>query len=134
MWRRRDSLKQNDIQVFLFTFDRLELAQEYAAESEWDWPLLLDRERQIYDQYTKGRGSFAAIAGPISIYKYVKLLLAGQKLQKGGEDYFQLGGDVIIGSDRKIQMHHISQDPHDRPDIDQVLSQLKPTYPEKDER
>ena len=126
LWHHRELIERNKIQVIVITFDHHELADQYAKQAEWTWPLLLDRDRQTYETYTKGPASLAALAGPTSIFKYLKLIWGGQKLQKGGEDYFQLGGDVIIDPENMIRLHHLSRNPHDRPKVRDVLHQLFP--------
>lgn len=124
LWHHRDLIEQHQIQVVVISFDRLELAAEYVKQSAWTWPLLLDRDRAIYNTYTQGRASLLALAGPTSIFKYLKLLGQGQKLQKGGEDYFQLGGDVLIDPENVIRLHSVSRNPHDRPRVLQVLDKF----------
>lgn len=128
LWHHRETIKRHNIQVYIVTFDQRELASEYDSESKWNWPILLDRERKTYKKYTKGRASLAALAGPISMFKYLNLLWKGQRLQKGGEDYFQLGGDILIDTEKTIRLHHVSQNPHDRPKVKKVLEDLFPNH------
>ena len=97
------------------------MAKAYAAETQLEWPLLLDRDRHLYAAYGMGQGSWWALLNPVAIAGYVRLLITGTKLGKPGEDVRQMGGDILIDPDGIVRLHHVSSNPHDRPSVRQLL-------------
>ena len=108
--------------VYIITFDSESLAKAYVQQTKLPWPLLIDSERSVYDAYRMSRGSWWAIMNPASIWGYIKLMLTGRMPGKSGKDFKQLGGDVLIDSNGVVQLHHVSQSPHDRPSVESLLA------------
>ncbi len=121
LWRCEQELRKRNIFVYVVTFDDVEMAQDYENQSPWTWPLLLDPDLELYRRFSRGHASWWALAGPVSIVKYVRWLINGSKLQKVGKDIFQLGADVVANPDGEVVFHNLSKDPHDRPDVQSVL-------------
>ena len=111
--------------VRIVTFDDDFMAKLYVKQTELEWPLLLDVDRQLYRGYHMEVGSWWSILNPVSIAKYVGLLLRGQRLQKSGSDYRQLGGDILVDAAGIVRLHHVSQNPHDRPAVDELLAVIR---------
>ena len=101
------------------------MARAYVEQTGLEWPLLIDRERKLYQAFQMERGSWWAIANPVSIWRYVALMLRGRKLQKSGEDYRQMGGNVLLDPDGNIRLHHVSHHPHDRPEVREILKRFQ---------
>jgi len=97
------------------------MARSYVEQTNLKWPLLIDESKDLYRAYSMERGSWWSIVGPVSIWKYVTLLLRGRKLQKSGSDYQQLGGDILIDPSGVVRMHYVSSNPHDRPSPESIL-------------
>ena len=116
--QRLDELK---IQAKIVAFDNDFMAKSYAAEMHLEWPLLLDRDRKLYAAYGMSKGSWWAIYNPVSVVRYIWLILSGTKPGKPGEDWRQMGGDVLIDPSGIVRLHHVSSDPHDRPSVAQLL-------------
>ena len=106
----------------MVTFDTGVLVQNYVKLADWDWPLLIDHERKLYDAYSMQRGSWWSIYNPWSICEYLKLVATGNLPGKPGDDQRQFGGDVLIDPQHDVRMHFTSQSPHDRPSPDSILS------------
>ena len=116
-----EELAKRNVGVRIVTFDADFMALAYVKQTNCPWPLLIDADKKLYAGYSMTRGSWWSIVGPRSIWKYIRLMLKGQKLQKPGSDHQQLGGDVLVDPDGVIRLHFISNDPHDRPTIESIL-------------
>ncbi|GIW98275.1 MAG: hypothetical protein KatS3mg111_1608 [Pirellulaceae bacterium] len=125
--RAENELNRVGLKVFVITFDDSVLARNYVASTGLPWPLLIDRQRQAYRAYGMERASWWQLYHPGSLLRYLKLLALGQRPGRPGEDWHQLGGDVLIDPQGIVRLHHVSQDPHDRPSVDQILAALKKT-------
>ena len=58
---------------------------------------------------------------------YAEQLLAGRQLHPmaDNDDPHQLGGDVVVTSDRKLSMIYRSKFPLDRPSVNELISNAK---------
>ena len=115
--QKQERLDELNIDVKLVAFDDDFMAKAYVAETKLDWPLLLDRDRTLYAAYGVSRGSWWAIYNAVSIAHYIWLMLRGVKPGKPGEDWRQMGGDVLIDPDGIVRLHFVISNPHDRPSI-----------------
>lgn len=104
------------------TFDVGPLVQNYVANAEWDWPLLIDSDRELYRHYSMGRGGWWSIYGPASIWNYIALMAKGRTPGKPGSDFRQFGGDILVDPKGIVRYHHVSTSPHDRPEVDEILA------------
>ena len=111
-----------NIQVLVVSFDSKSFARQYAQETHLKWPLLLNHDLSLYHAYDMVRGSWWSIYNPLSIARYLALMIRGKKPGKPGKDWRQLGGDVLIDPDRIVRLHHVSEHPHDRPSVDSILT------------
>ncbi len=114
-------LEQLGVDVKVVTFDADYMALDYIQRTSLKWPLLLDSDQELYRAYGMERGGWWAIYNPIVIWGYLKLIFQGRLPGKPGRDWRQLGGDVIVDPTGIIRLHHISANPHDRPDIKSML-------------
>ena len=117
-----DQLNALRVEVKIVVFDDDVMAKMYAAETNLKWPLLLDSDRQLYTSYGISRGSWLSIYNPVSIAKYIGLILTGRRPSKPGQDWRQMGGDILIDPQGIVRLHHISRGPHDRPTIQEILA------------
>ena len=119
------ALRELGVAVSVVTFDNDFMADSYVRQTGMEWPLLIDQDRKLYKAYGMERGSWGKIAGPLSIWRYLKLMFRGRRLQKPGSDYRQLGGDVLIDPQGRVRLHHISDNPHDRPTVEAILDVVR---------
>lgn len=89
-------------------------------DTDLQWPLIFDTQRLLYKAYGFERGSWWSILSPKSIWSYLKLIFAGQRVGESGSDLRQLGGEVLIDPQGNVRLQHASSGPHDRSSIDQI--------------
>jgi len=118
---RQSDLKARGIRTILVSFTPAEKAAWWLAANPAPFPMVFDPQRRVYEQLGLGRTwwrSFHPRAWPT----YLRLLRAGMRLRKPVADPFQLGGDFLIASDGKLLLARASEDPADRPSVDDILS------------
>ena len=118
-------LNRLDVRAKIITFDDDVMALAYQKEMDLPWPLLSDPEQALYFAYGMTRGSWWAIYGMHSVWKYLKLMLRGRGPGKPGKNWRQLGGDILIDPEGIVRIHHTSTDPHDRPKVDWLLATIE---------
>lgn len=121
----QSTLNELGVLVKIISFDANALALAYIKEVNLPWPLLVDSERLLYQAYGMTHASWWDVYGLTSILKYLKLMFRGFFPGKPGEDWKQLGGDVLIDPSGIVRQIHISHSPHDRPDIETFLRAIQ---------
>ena len=121
MRQEKDQFEASGIEVKIVSFDSPKRAKSYVKEMSLSWPLLLDEEMALYKAYGFEKGSFAKLMGPITVLKYIKLILLGHA-GKPGKDIRQMGGNVLIDPSGTVRIHHASIQPHDRPTVAEIVS------------
>ena len=123
--QHQDDVESLGVAVVVVTFESPAIAENYARETAFPWPILLDGSRELYRAYSMGRGSRWAVFGPSSWWGYLKLLLRGRKLRLPTDDVHQLGGDVLIDPGGTVRLHHASRIPIDRPSVESLLEAVR---------
>jgi len=84
--------------VLLVAYDEpTQLAAKMLHDVELPYPLLLDRAKQAYAQWGMGRtGLTGAMLSPALNWRYLKLLVRGERFLGFAPDMFQLGGDFVV--------------------------------------
>lgn len=118
-------MEELGVKVYVVTFDDAEIAQAYVENNQLEWPLLIDAQRELYDEFGMGRASWWALLKPTSIWKYTLLWMRGTRPQKVGSDVHQMGGDVLVAPDGKVRLVYVSKEPHDRPSVDSILALVR---------
>ena len=119
--REQTRLDERKIEVKIVAFDDDVMAKAYAQQTNLPWPILLDRERELYAAYGMEKGSWWDVYNPVSVIRYIWLILRGRNVGKPGSDWFQMGGDVLIDPNGIVRLHHPSSNPHDRPSVKQLF-------------
>ena len=52
-------------------------------------------------------------------------MLRGVQPGKPGEDWRQMGGDVLIDPSGIVRLHFVSSDPHDRPSLEEIFATVE---------
>ncbi len=115
-----DELENLHTQVWLVSFGTSELGRAWLQETCSPFTLLLDPQREAYRAFGLER-SLLRSWRPKVWMEYARLLLSGRKWRGIQGDSGQLGGDFIIDTDGIFHMVHPSQDPTDRPPVEELL-------------
>ncbi|MBT8492864.1 MAG: hypothetical protein KJO07_07365 [Deltaproteobacteria bacterium] len=122
MRQSKSRLDDHDIAVVVVVFAGQDAARDYARETGTDWPIVVDSSRELYRQYGMGQAGFGQIWSLKTLKSYARLLLAGRRLRLArGQDTRQLGGDVLVDPNGRVQMCHVSTGPSDRPSVSSIL-------------
>lgn len=113
-----------NLAVLVVTFETMERARTYAADMQLPWPLLVDESRKLASGYGMHRGRAWDLYGPAAAWMYLKLMARGRWPKRPTGDVTQLGGDVLIGPDGKVLLHHVGNGPADRPAVADILGLL----------
>jgi peroxiredoxin len=122
--RERSRLEGLGAKVFVVTFDQLWRALEMAKSGEIPFPVLLDPERGVYSAYELER-SYRRSLHPRTLWFYFKKMLRGRGFSKITADPTQLGGDFLVDNEGIIRFVYYSEDPTDRPTVEQIISALE---------
>ena len=110
--------------MLLLSFGLESQALRWMQETDSPFSLLLDRERNVYHAYGLERSALKSWH-PKMFLRYARLLLKGWKLRPIQGDPNQLGGDFIIDGRGLLQYAHPSEDPADRPSVQELLEMVK---------
>jgi hypothetical protein len=130
--RQQDQLERASIDVLVVTFEEGESASRYVEETALPWPLLLDRDRELYAAYAMGRASRLDVWGPATWRAYAREIAAGARLRRSRSDLLQRGGDVLIDPDGVVVLHHVGNGPADRPPVERILAHARQRAPRDD--
>ena len=116
---QQSALIAQNAQVVLVCFGNMTGAQAWLAAQHITFPLLIDDTGQVYRAYGLGK-SWRGLLGPKALWYYLRR----GRLSKVRANPFQLGGDFIIDGAGVVRFAQRSQDPTDRPSVEQVLAAL----------
>ena len=99
----------------------------YLAHNSMPIPIFADPERRAYAAFELGRNTWGQIIRPGVIWRYLQHVVRGAKIRRvpEGEDALQTGGDFLIDANRKLLWANRSDDPTDRPSVDQLLRAVR---------
>lgn len=103
--------------------DQDQWARQWVEETCTAYPFLLDPERALYRSLGLDR-SLLRSWNPRTLWRYLRYALSGRGLKPIQGDSSQLGGDFVFGPDAVLRFAHRSQDPVDRPPVDDVIAAL----------
>lgn len=90
------------------------------------FPLLLDPEKASYRQWGLGETHLGgAMLSPSLNWRYLKLLLKGERFLGLAPNMFQLGGDFIVDAAGRIAAAHPMRNNGDHADVEQLLEELQ---------
>lgn len=120
----REQLAAVGATVVLVSFGSRQQALRLLEETEAPFRMLLDPERKVYQAYGLDR-SVVKVFHPKLFLLYFRLLLLGRKLLPVQGDPYQLGGDFIIDRHKIVRYAHPSDNPADRPTVQDLLAALR---------
>ncbi len=113
-----------DAAIAVVTFTPRERLEEYRRFLELPFPVLADPTRASYTTFGFVRGRVRDVWSLATIRQYIELLRQGRRLRRPTEDTLQLGGDVVIGRDRRIRFLARPAGPAERPPVDDLVAAL----------
>jgi alkyl-hydroperoxide reductase/thiol specific antioxidant family protein len=121
---RFDELRARGVHVVAISMSRPETLTRYRASRPLPFPIFADPERKVYAALGLGRTSWARFLRPGVIWRYLKMVAAGAKVRRvpEGEDALQTGGDFLVAADGRVLWEYRSDDPTDRPTVEQLLA------------
>jgi AhpC/TSA antioxidant enzyme len=128
---REEEFNKLNVKIVVVTFEVNVASQNYAEETSLTWPLIIDKNRELYRSYGMLSASFWDIWGPKTWLAYLKEIIKGQKLKKSEGDIMQRGGDVLIDPNGIVLMHHVGEGPADRPSVKMILKIIKEWHDEQ---
>ena len=127
MIERFSEVAEVDGVVVLVAYDRPGLvATKMMRGLEVPYTLVFDPDREAYRRWGMGRtGLFGAILSPALNWRYLKLLLSGERFLGFAPDMFQLGGDFILDRSQRITFAHRMRNNGDRAPVQILLDELR---------
>jgi alkyl hydroperoxide reductase subunit AhpC len=115
-----EELQSMGVVVALVSFGSQAQAQRWLEETSAPFPMLLDPDRAVYRAYGLQRSATKTMH-PKMFILYFQLLIKGRKLRPVQGDPYQLGGDFLIDCEGIIRFARPSDNPADRPTIEELL-------------
>jgi len=109
--------------VVVVTFGNVDLASKWKNETNCIYPVVSDVTRSLYSYYNL-TSSVRHTWDIRAQTWYGEQLCQGRKLHPmaDNDDPHQLGGNVIIDNEHKVQMIYRSKFPLDRPTVNEMLN------------
>jgi len=116
-----DWSRQN-VNIVIVAFEQPEFVRRYQKDSAVTWRMIADTQRQLYRLFGFERATFRQIINWKSLKGYLSLVFGKGRRVKlpTNQDYFQLGGDILIDPQGIIRLYHPSHSPEDRPTSTQI--------------
>lgn len=127
MIERKAEIDSLGAAVVLVAYDRPSLLQaKMLHHLTLPYPLLLDAEKKAYAAWGLGRtGLGGAMLSPSLNWRYLKLLLRGERFLGLAPDMFQLGGDFVVDRQGYLRFAHRMRNNGDRADVAILMDQLR---------
>ena len=126
MIERQEEVKKLGAAVVLVAYDEPSLlGAKMLRDVALPYPLVLDRTRDTYARWGMGRtGLRGAMLSPSLNWRYLKLLVKGERFLGFAPDMFQLGGDFVVDSQGTMVFAHRMKNNGDRADTATLFEEL----------
>lgn len=123
-WPEIQSLPANVVAV---AYDEASLLGAKALHDlDLPFPLVLDRTRAAYAAWGLGRTNlFGAMLSPSLNWRYLRLLIRGERFLGFAPDMFQLGGDFVVEPAGRIAFAHRMRNNGDRAPVSRLVDELR---------
>lgn len=102
------------------------LEQKMMHDLDNPFPLLLDPEKSSYRRWGLGKAGLTdSVLSPRLNWRYLKLLLRGERFLGTAPNMFQLGGDFIVDAAGRIAAAHPMRNNGDHIEVAQLLKELQ---------
>jgi len=124
---RRAEIKSIPANVVVVAYDEASLlGAKVLHELELPYPLVIDRSRSSYAAWGMGRTNlFGAMLSPSLNWRYLRLLLKGERFLGFAPDMFQLGGDFVLEPSGRILFAHRMRNNGDRASVSFLVDELR---------
>jgi len=124
---RRDELADIPAGVLLIAYDEPTLLEaKMLHDLTLPFPLALDSARTTYAQWGLGRTNLlGAMLSPSLNWRYLRLLLAGERFLGFAPDMFQLGGDFVVDGAGFIRFAHRMRNNGDRATVSELIAAVR---------
>jgi len=124
---RKDELADIPASVLLIAYDEPSLlGAKMLHDIALPFPLALDSARTAYAQWGLGRTNLlGAMLSPSLNWRYLRLLLAGERFLGFAPDMFQLGGDFVVDGAGHIRFAHRMRNNGDRASVSELITALR---------
>lgn len=127
----QEELEQLNVEVLIISFGTLPAVQIWLEETCSPFRVLLDPERSTYQAYEIER-SLRRSWNLRTIWHYAQLLTSGRRWRGIQGDSAQLGADFVVDPDGSLRLAHYSQDPTDRPHVEDLLALFRASKVEEE--
>ena len=126
MLERRAEIASIPAHVVVVAYDDASLlGAKMLHDLALPFPLLIDPARTAYAAWGMGRTHlFAAMLSPSLNWRYLRLLLKGERFLGFAPDMFQLGGDFVVGPSGLIVFAHRMRNNGDRTEVSRLVHEL----------
>lgn len=127
MIQKKDAIESTGAEVVLVAYDRPSLlAAKLMAGLDLPFVLLLDPARAAYQAWGLGRTTLArSVFSPTLSWRYLKLLLKGERFLGLAPDMLQLGADFVIDREARIAFGYAMLHNGDRAPVATLISELR---------
>ena len=127
MLEREDEIDGLPAGVILVAYDEPSLLEaKVLRDLPLPWPVLLDASREAYADWGLGRTNLmGAMLSPELNWRYLKLLLKGERFLGFAPDMFQLGGDFVVDPEGRIAFAHRMRNNGDRAPVARLMAELR---------
>jgi hypothetical protein len=110
--------------IVAVSFGTPQWARLWLQETQAPITVLLDTERELYRAMALKRSVWRSW-GVHNLAFYAAAIARGRKMHGYRGDMNQLGGNLIIDTNAIVRWLYRSKDPTDRPQPDQIISELE---------
>jgi hypothetical protein len=122
----REWFAERAVDVVVVSFATPERLRPYQEIKQWPFRMYADPDRAVYRAFELGRLPWWKLFGPRVVFKYLKLLWKGGRLQRThGDDIAQGGGDFLVAANGDVFYEFRSDDPADRPTVETLKAAVE---------
>lgn len=123
---RQEEIDNLGAAVLLIAYDEPSLLEaKILRDLAIPYPLLLDRSKETYAKWGMGRtGLTGAMLSPSLNWRYLKLLLRGERFLGFAPDMFQLGGDFVVDEKGDVAFGYRMKNNGDRAPTSTLIAEL----------
>ena len=129
MIERQEDIARLNGAVVLVAYDRPGLvATKIMRGLDVPYILAFDPARKAYRRWGLGRtGLFGAMLSPSLNWRYLKLLLRGERFLGFAPDMFQLGADFVLDRTHHVRFVHRMRNNGDRAPVEALIQEMQGT-------